>query len=300
MTSPGPYIEIFLWDDKKEEASPLSSIMEAFLHSAGRPQTAAMFCRDMYYQLCVSESPGNPAHLIDLDHFIVVDINILKRPYLLQHESILFHLRSVPDHDPESDFYILADRNIDATSLSGYLSHQSQKLVVDTTHFIQAAPPQDQYGSIVWKMSMPQSDTFNFKFNLPQLATLLSTVSNADKEYNVTQKNCYWFTRMVRELVARIVNDAAAAAHQEILPSDIDHGSYLRLWHTGHFLSFFCLDGYSPNLADILYAKYKNEYQEFANNVASLFFQKLLLSLTFKFSSEQKLHSEHHQHPIQK
>ena len=66
---------------------------------------------------------------------------------------------------------------------------------------------------------------------------------------------------------------------QEILLSDINHGSYLQLWHTGHFLSFFHLDSYSPDLADILYAKYKNKYQELANNAASLLFLKLLLSL---------------------
>jgi hypothetical protein len=168
------------------------------------------------------------------------------------------------------DFYILANWNIDMASLSRYLSHQSQKLAVDTAYFIQAEPPQHLYGSIVWKMMMP--DTFNFKFNLVQLATLLLTVSCADQEYNIKQKNCYWFTGMVCKLVVQIVNDATAEVHQEISPSNIiDHGRYLQLWHAGHYLSFFRLDGYSPNLAQIVYAKYRDEYLEFWKNVGGDF-----------------------------
>ena len=109
------------------------------------------------------------------------------------------------------------------------------------------------------------------QFNLAQMATLLSTVSHADMEYNVTRKNCYWFTCMVRELIIRIVNDAAAAAHQQISPNNIvtNYGTYLGLWpwHTGYFYGFFRLDGYSSELADVVYAEYRNEYQTFLNNV---------------------------------
>ena len=112
-------------------------------------------------------------------------------------------------------------------------------------------------------------ETFDFKFNLAQLATLLSTVSLADQEYDIARKNCYWFTCMVRELVVQIVKDAAAEAHRELPPGNtINRGSYLRLWHLGHYLSFFRLDGYSSDLAHNVYVKYQNEYREFLDRVS--------------------------------
>ena len=133
MTSPGPYIEVWLWDDTKEagrkDASSLSS-MEAFRSSAGlRPQTVHEFCRYVYYHLCVTQDPRNFTKPIDLDRYVIVDISIFKQPYSLQHESILFHLQAtsvIPDHDPE-DFCILADRNTDAATLLSCTCHANHR-----------------------------------------------------------------------------------------------------------------------------------------------------------------------------
>ena len=283
MTS--SHVEILIWgkepepglfyDEKgrRKDASPPSS-MAAFLgFTELRPHTAAAFCLRVYnHHYTHSENPGAPATPIDPDRYVVVDISIYKRRFSLQHESVVFHLQVPGDQGPE-DVYILADRNIDAALLSLSSQSQSQKLAADTTYFLQAAePPGHLYGSLIWTMTMPvPSGTFNFRFNLAQLATLLSAVSNADGEYDVMKKNCYWFTRMVRELVIRIINAARVvpAQPQEIIPLPVDHSRYL--WRTGCFLGLFHLDGYSNDLAQNAYTKYVNEYQNFLNEVTLAF-----------------------------
>ena len=271
MTS--SHIEILLWDsepglfyNKKEEggcifASPTSppTSMAAFLCSEPglRPKTVDELCQRVHIHHFTHEDPGEPTRPIDPNRYIVVDINIYKRPLPLQHESIVFHLQ-VPDHEP-GDIYILADRNIDAASLSRCLSSKSrsQKLASDTMHFIQAAGPPWQYGSVIW--TMPVSGP-NFTLNLAQVVTLLSAVSHADEQYDIMKKNCYWFTRMVRELVIRIINHAAPGA----LPLPVDYGHHL--WHTGCFLGFR-MDDYSVELADNAYTNYENESHTFLDKV---------------------------------
>ncbi|KAF8733213.1 hypothetical protein AX14_004071 [Amanita brunnescens Koide BX004] len=282
MTS--SHVEILHWGKEPEpglfydekggckDASPPSSTAAFLGFTELRPQMADEFCLRVYrHHYTHSENPGAPAALIDPDRYVVVDISIYKRRLPLQHESVVFHLQVPGDHEPE-DVYILADRNIDAALLSLLSQSQLQKLTADTAYFLQTAePPGHLYGSLIWTMTMPvPSRTFNFRFNLAQLATLLSVVSNADRQYNV-MNNCYWFTRMVRELVIRIINAAlvVSAQPQEIVPLPVDHSRYL--WRTGCFLGLFHLDGYSDDLAQNAYTKYVNKYQNFLNKVTLAF-----------------------------
>ncbi|KAF8346835.1 hypothetical protein F5887DRAFT_958206 [Amanita rubescens] len=288
MTS--SYIEVLLYTEpgffvnKKEEVGCKDASMAAFLPEPGlQHPTAKEFCQYVYIHHYTREDPEEPITPIDPNRYAVVEISIYKRPFPLQHESVVFRLqdRTIPGNDPE-DFCILANRNIDAASLSRCLSSclsslssrrsQSQKMTPDAAHVMQAAePPQPHsYGTAIWTMTIPVAGP---TFNLAQLVTLLSAVSRADEAFNLTQKNCYWFTRMVRELVIRIVNDSAvAAAHatgdvpQEIVPTNRGH----RFWHTGYLLGYFRLDGYSNDLAENAYIRYKNEYQRFLNTRARI------------------------------
>ena len=168
---------------------------------------------DTLYLLTRAYYPRNDPGLAN--DCLLHTIRIYKRGFIIQHESVVFTLRSASG----TEFHLLVDRNLDFTSvLSCSLASRSSftdgswKPAFDYARPIQTEePPRKFYGERVRTITLPNPPD-QFQVNLLQLAALLSTIgdTNDGLKYHLTKMNCFWFARTVCEAIWRLARNAQA------------------------------------------------------------------------------------------
>ena len=204
--------------DKKEgclfSSLPQPSTMSAqllFNELSMRPGSRATV--DIFYLLTRAYYPRS--YYPDLNDCLLRTVRVYKRGFVIQHESVVFTLRSASG----TEFHLLVDRNLDFTSvLSCSLSSGSSsadgswKPALDYATPIQTEePPRQLYGERVRTITLPHPPD-HFQVNLLQLAALLFTIgdTNDGPKYRLTKMNCFWFARTVCEAIWRLARNAQA------------------------------------------------------------------------------------------
>ncbi|KAF8346865.1 hypothetical protein F5887DRAFT_958299 [Amanita rubescens] len=182
-------------------------------------------------------------------HYTVTEITVIKQCFLAQHEELLIGLRYQPAHPAHSiqpPIYILVNpgRNINFQS--------STKLAINPIECTIAQTRPSGCNITVWHL--PFRNT-NFQLNLVQLATILNFVSHEASRYNLPAKNCFWFTRATRLVIAQVL---------DIENPDTFLVTWRRswLWRIGACFHQ-CIDNVGQNQVNHITQQCEDKWQEF-------------------------------------
>ncbi|KAF8632473.1 hypothetical protein AX15_001872 [Amanita polypyramis BW_CC] len=178
--------------------------------------------------------------IIDPMHIMVERISVYKRHFFIQHEAIVATLSGLGPHHT----YILMDRTVN------FESHR-ELLSVDRIREIPSEqPPWESRSSAVWTINFHGNEQH---LNFVQLAFLASAVSGTSEHYHGITRNCFWFTRVMREIVERIAHEQGAG---------ISTTPEQRFLHVGHCFGIK-LDHLDDAEVEHIYQSYQAEYTSF-------------------------------------